>query len=214
MKRLVLATFLALAGPAYAQATVNCHETSGADCKKQPQRALPTSVDEYLALREKIGTSPTGGAALFLYALMVQEKNAALGDKLVVLALYEDLLTKTGGDGTYKGYVWDRGPGYHIDRIKARPHIPRSFAVGATAANHYAMDPARVGLLFRAQSRYVPDPATGEAKVFACTSGAATCRPITLRRNDKGYWKVKEFSTISVDIQPPAPRGPRPSDEL
>ncbi len=35
-----------------------------------------------------------------------------------------------------------------------------------------------------------------------CT-GAATPRPVTLKRNDRGVWKAYEWSSLLVGVRPP-----------
>ena len=60
-----------------------------------------------------------------------------------------------------------------------------------------------MGFWFRAQTAYTPDPDSGQAKVFVCSSGADSCRSILLKRNSKGWWKVSGLSSISVGVRPP-----------
>jgi hypothetical protein len=39
--------------------------------------------------------------------------------------------------------------------------------------------------------------------VFVWSTGASSARPITLTKNKNGIWKVKGFSSLVVECQPP-----------
>ncbi|WP_167882958.1 DUF6935 domain-containing protein [Leptospira barantonii] len=43
-------------------------------------------------------------------------------------------------------------------------------------------------------------------------SGADTPRPVTLKKNAKGVWKAREFSSLLVGIKKPASKNP--ADDL
>ena len=64
---------------------------------------LVTSVDEYLALRDKHAETPLGGAICLVHALLNWSNPSTrhLGEQLLVLAATEDMLVK---GNTYKGY--------------------------------------------------------------------------------------------------------------
>ncbi len=195
----------------------NCFSVPGSSCFKLGPHKLPKTVKEFKALRSKLMSANTevkkayGGAALFLYALMVRTYDKSLGNKFLVMSLTKDGLTK---GNHYKGYTWSRSLDYHVKRITSRSQIPRSHVVGSSPKNNYKVNFKKaLKLVFRKQtaakgsdgSKYVPDPATGKYKIFSCSSGAATCRPMALRRNKKGIWKVKSFSSISVGIMAGGP---------
>ena len=193
---------------------LNCFTNTGDACHDVGPNAVPKSVAEFKALRDTLNTQAKteldkayAGATLFLHALLARSQNKTLGDQMVVMALDKGELTK---GSTYKGFTWGRGPGYHMDRLATRPHVARAHTKGSVAEGGYQVDLSQpVTLVFRKQSKYVPKLESGNYKVFACTSGAATCRPIALKRNSKGLWKVASFSSISVDIRtaPPADDG-------
>ena len=198
-----------LSAQAFAQ-PVNCFTIPGDACHEVGPNAVPKTVDEFKALRTRLNQNAKteldkayAGATLFLHALMARSQDQAVGDQMVVMALDKGELTK---GATYKGFTWGRGPGYHLDRLATRPHVARAHAKGSAPKDGYQVDLSKpVTVVFRQQSKYVPKLETGQYKVFACTSGAATCRPIALKRNTKGLWKVASFSSISVDIQKVAP---------
>jgi hypothetical protein len=192
---------------------------SSPSCFDYPAHTLPKTVEEFLALRDEIMSNPDertkayGGASLFLYALLTQTFDRALGDKFLVITLTRDNLDKwqrkpwSGSEVDYKGYTWNRASSFHVTRILERPYLPKSHIKGTLATERYETDLTQpITLVYRKQNKFNQDPASGKYKVFSCTSGAATCRPITLLRNNRGIWKVDEFSTLSVDIAVGAPK--------
>jgi len=206
---LVLSSFLPVA--AAEPAAVDFLQPGPGGYQTAPQ-ALPQDVDQFLALRERIGDTPEGGAALLAYALMVRARNPAIGAPMTLLALSGDLLMATRYQPVYQGYKFTSSADYLLQQIDKSPRCMRGFAAGAEPANGYRMDPAAVVLRFRQQERFVPDTASGRAKVFLCNGGTSSCRPLGLKRNSKGIWKVSEFSTLATGCAP-VPQAD-PADEL
>lgn len=167
--------------------------------------ALPTTVDEFLALRDRIATTPEGGAVTMLAALMTLSRDKELGMAFLTIALDQSNLS-TGA--AYKGYKPGAGAMFHIERLlePSRARAPFSYVLGTVPGDGYAASPPyRFGI---SRNQYsVIDEKT--VKVFIACSGAASPRPMTLRRNDKGLWKVLEFSSFSLDVA-----APLPSDDL
>lgn len=185
----------------YFLSAVDCYTTSSKNCFEKQAYSLPSSVDEFLKLREKIGKEPYGGAALFLYALMVRTYDPQLGNQLLVLSIAEENLKKVASGGTYKGYSLSQT--YLLQQADKVPHCIRSYGSNTKTENNYKIDPRSVGFRFRRQEKYAGSIESGTYKVFVCSTGTDSCRPITLQRNPKGYWKVKEFSSIVVGCKKP-----------
>ena len=196
---------------------LNLNPTSPA-CFDYKAHTLPKSVEEFVALRDELMSNPDertkayAGASLFIYALLTQTFDRELGDKFLVITLSRDNLAKwqrkpwSGSEVDYKGYTWDRASSFHVTRILERPYIPKSHIKGTLATERYETDLTQpLTLTYRKQNKFNQAPESGKYKVFSCTSGTATCRPLTLIRNNRGIWKVEEFSTFSVDMAVGAP---------
>ncbi len=162
--------------------------------EKQPQ-----SVEEFLSLREKIGYNPEGGAVMFLLALKTYVENPQLGKQFLVLSVAKNRLVP--GD-FYKGYALNRNDMYLADRLEKYPYVPYSYISGTTPENNYqASEPFTYTIIFQDNSG---DPQTDKyVKIFIVSSGADTARPVTLEKNNKGLWKVSEFSSLVVGVRPP-----------
>lgn len=206
-RRVLMVAVAALCGGLAGRAAAQ--QCSASECTGV---SLPTSVDAFLELREKMGKTPQGGAVLFLAALMVREKDGALGEQLMVLATAESQLSK---GSTYKGYALDTAAGYRLGQLDKNAYCTRGHVVGAEPKNRYAIpDPKRFAVKFRPQDKYVGSVESGDYKVFIVSSGTASARPMRMNRNEKGFWKTAEWSSFAVGCQAPKQEGPTAADEL
>ncbi|KAI8111897.1 hypothetical protein M9435_004395 [Picochlorum sp. BPE23] len=169
---------------------------------------IPRTVDEFLSLRDRIANTPEGGATCFILALINYVDSDpsvhAEGASMMILSISEENLIKSSSETeSYNGYGLHRSD---IDRLaRATPDIAHSYIAGATPENDYTIqNPNCASVGFRKQDDYTGTIASGTKKVFVWSGGAATARPLTLTCNVKGIWKVKEFSSIVVEVQPPA----------
>ncbi len=160
---------------------------------------IPTSVDEFLKLRNDIATSPQGGAAMFIIALKMYVENPEVGAQCLVIATDRSRLTS--GD-VYKGFAVSP---MDMNRIKSQlqqyAYLPNSYFKGTSPADGYKVKlPAKISC---SSTRYSGNMLSGKFKVFVKCSGADSQRPISLVKNKKGYWKAKEWSTIIMGIRAP-----------
>jgi hypothetical protein len=164
---------------------------------------IPGTIEEFLAIRDGLASSPEGGAVVMAVALIAYTLDEALGKQCLTVAVDRDRLVESG-DG-YKGFALSiRELASLKDRILRQPHIARSYVRGTNPAGRYEL-PAAGPLAFEVTSNpHSGDKASGSYKVFLASSGADSPRPVTLRRNDKGLWKASEWSSLTLGIRPPA----------
>jgi hypothetical protein len=200
----------------------DCFARGHATCADFGPHALPRSPDELIALRDEIAHDPWGGAAVAIYALMSWHADPVAGQSMLVLAVSERNVGKVGGSaatpppGTHKGYALSGALRALLKMGERSRHCARSYAVGATPDNRYSFDPAAVTLRFRKQEKAVGSIESGTYKVFACTAGADSCRPITMKRNRHGLWKADELSSLLTGCKAmaPLPTDGGPEDDL
>lgn len=162
---------------------------------------IPNSVEEFVALRSEIATTPEGGAALFVVAMMMYTRDKNLGLPAFTIAIKKDQLSK--GDA-YKGYAPPTSLNFYLQQLLRKPYIARSYISGTVPANRYqlpANKPYTIKLkaeLFAAQLDGNKNP----VKVFIESSGADTPRPVLLRKNDKGYWKAANYNSLFLGVKP------------
>lgn len=160
--------------------------------------ALPADTTAFVELRNKLAVSPEGGAAIFVLAMMQYVQNPELGEQFLTIALDRNNLQKSRTG--YKGFRPGNSIQYHLKRIQKIQHLPGSYVVGSSPENGYATEaPFRFEFTRNKYSEIKPT----QIKVFVACTGAASPRPVTLKRNDRGLWKVSEGSSLFVGVAAP-----------
>ncbi|MCW5806140.1 MAG: hypothetical protein KIT31_27495 [Deltaproteobacteria bacterium] len=167
---------------------------------------LPRDTDAYLALRDRLATTPWGGAAMFVAGIVLYGEDRALAIRCLT-AMIDSALLVDGPDG-----LQGKQPAPAVlrdlrDRLGEKPWIARSYLDGTSHERGYAPPDGPLAVRLREQSR---DVGESDAKVFVFSSGADSPRPIRLLRNVKGIWKAREWSSLEVGVR----AIPRISEEI
>ncbi len=153
--------------------------------------AIPGSMEELVALRDKIATTPEGGAVTFLVAMIMYGEDKELGAQAFTLTLDRDGLS----NGTvYKGFQPKRTWYEYFYQIDKFPYLGKIYVKGTKDTEAYALSagPPAFTVTEVRQDR------NGMMKVFVATTSGNMPRPILMAKNDKGLWKVKEASSMFV----------------
>lgn len=162
---------------------------------------LPADTESFLELRNEIANTPEGGAAIFLLAMMQYVNDPELGEQFLTIALARRNLNKSAGAGSYKGFRPGASLQYHLKRLQKLKHLPGSYVAGTGPDNGYA---AQAPYRFDFSRNKYSEKGPREVKVFVACTGASSPRPVTLKRNDRGVWKVHEASSLFVGVAAPA----------
>lgn len=167
----------------------------------EPIDRLPASLEAFLALQDQVARTPQGGASMMVVALLVYADDVELGHRCLAAAIDRGRLAE--GTGGHDGWQL-RGTDRQLIRtqLSGQPHLPRSYIQGAAPENGYRLPPAPYELEFSANP-YSGDADSGSYKLFVASSGAASPRPVTLRRDEAGIWKAREWSSLLVGIRAP-----------
>lgn len=162
----------------------------------------PQSFEDFLELRNSISDSPEGALACFIIALReFSQKGAEALPWLIICRDINDLQESQKANN-YKGYMLGvRELSLLNSQINKQKYIPDSYFSGSSPENNYSVSETEFSF---SSNKYSGDPAEGRTKIYAACSGAATPRPATLVKNDRGIWKVKEYSSLIVGIMAPA----------
>ncbi len=161
--------------------------------------AIPATAEEFVKLRNATAKTPEGGAAMLVVALLKFAEDPKLGETFLTIALHRSALAKSVSG--YKGYRPGNSIQYHMSRMKKKPYMPRAYIGGATPENGYELPQSDLPITMR-RNRF-SEAREGYVKVFVVCSGAASPRPVTLKQNDRGYWKAYESSSLYLDVVPP-----------
>ncbi len=162
-------------------------------------KKIPATIDEYVEMRNQIATTPEGGAAMFLLALKMYIDNPDLAKQCFVTIVDRNSLRE---GNVYKGYQLLNGDMDLIKRQMANDkYIPNSYIKGSKPENNYSVKLPYIYVF--SSNRYSGDKAAGQFKVFAACSGASSPRPMSLKRNNRGIWKLTNWSSVLVGIAKP-----------
>jgi hypothetical protein len=159
---------------------------------------LPATPQAFEPLQQELCRTPEGAAAAMVAAMLACNQDETTGMTFATMVLHPDRL-RTGS--LYNGHE----PGQHYrDMLRiamGKPYVARSYLLGATPGNGYQpSEPLRIRWKRHAQ----PAPAPGRVRIMLLCSGADNPRPVTLRRDPQGLWKVDEASSLFVGVRPPA----------
>lgn len=163
---------------------------------------FPDSVEEFVALRDQLAATPQGGAVMMVLALQAYVRDPALGWPCLAIAVDRSRLQE-GATG-YQG--WELIPAERsriTSRLKGQAHLPWSYILGTSPEEGYRL-PAPPYRLECSDNLYSGSLEAGSYKVFVRCSGAASPRPVTLKRNDRGLWKAYEWSSLLLGVIKPA----------
>jgi hypothetical protein len=166
--------------------------------------SYPTTIEDFLALRDQHATTPEGGAACYALALLMYSDSSL--DQLVGLSAViastdlGHLSKSTDTKKSYKGYAIGNGDMYLVSKIRDNPSTARSYFVGTSPEAQYAL-PATLTVHADATSNPHNGNTAEQAKVFVTSSGADSARPIHLHKNDKGLWKANNWSSLLVGVK-------------
>jgi hypothetical protein len=162
---------------------------------------LPQTLDEFVALRDKVAKEPQGGAAMMVVALFVYVKDETVGRQCLAVAASRERLEE--GPKGYKGWQLRASDVWLLHtQIKGKDYVLKSYVEGTSPDNGYELPEPPYVFTFSANP-HSGNPERGTYKVFITSSGASSPRPVTVKRNDKGIWKAHEWSTLIVGVEPP-----------
>ena len=145
-----------------------------------------------LSRHKSLGTVPQNAIALWLEAAIKAQKNDPEGWKALTeltLPLKEDGNWKSLGRHTY-----------FVKAIQEGNPSFRSFIVGATPENNYAVDMKNI----QVKIAYENEKDIRGRKFMIVTSGATMPRPIYIKQSTKTkLFYISEFSSMYVDVKPP-----------
>jgi len=163
---------------------------------------IPNDVEGFLALRDRLATTPEGGAAVFAVALVCLTRDEALGRAALTIAIDRSQLSQ-GGKG-YKGFQPSNMELQAFkERIAGKPHVALSYLAGTSPETGYALPAEPLKVRVRNQG-LAHERTEDTAKLFVHSTGADSPRPIALVKNNRGLWKAKGWSSLTVGVRPPA----------
>ncbi len=144
--------------------------------------SIPKTAEEFIALRDKIATTPEGGVVMYLLAAHLYGTDHKLGLQAFTVALDTKNLMK--GDGGVKGWIPNRSFSMKLKYLDEMPWAGATYVSGTDVKDTYKLPalPWKYEILRNAYS----EQSGGALRLLAKTSGADMPRPYTVRKNDQG----------------------------
>jgi len=164
---------------------------------------IPASLQAFIKLRDEMAQTPEGGAVVMVLALLLyaQAPDSELGKHALTLSVDRSRLREMPGG--YKGWGILPIDFQRIQRqLRDKSWTPQSYFLGTDPQQGYQL-PTTPYQFEISDNRYSGDPDSGIFKVFVFSSGASSPRPATLKRNNRGVWKAKEWSSLLMGVMPP-----------
>jgi hypothetical protein len=164
---------------------------------------LPATIEEFIALRDKLAVTPHGGAVMDVLASILYTQNQALGLQAITVATDMKWLEADKSGKGFKGFIpWNAEQGRLKERLLyGREYVARSYVQGTSPENGYTIPAGPLKFKIREQANSVIDP--NNIKLFVFCTGADSPRPMALKKNDKGLWKAYEWSSLQVGPRAP-----------
>jgi hypothetical protein len=192
MKKAIAFVFLAAAAAVFVFADGNQIITVSVE-------RIPTTIEDFVELRDELAQTPEGGAAVFVAAMNMYVNDPELGIQAFTIALDRSQLQEAS-DG-YKGFR----PGFRYmnlirSELKQKPYIAPSYFAGTDPGSAYRLPPPPY--MIEVHTNPHSDIGPDEKKYFIRSTGADSPRPIYLKKNNREIWKVTNESLI-LGVRPP-----------
>lgn len=176
--------------------------------------APPRSVEQFLELRDAHGSTPQGGAAIFLLALHTFAEDPTLGLPCLTIAVDATLLAEDKTGEGYKGKTLSPREYQRVTSlVSTSRETARGYWKGATPENSYTPDTPLSVAVYRqsmdAQKANQYTRATRgieqqEQRLFIRSAGYKnqknSGRPIGMAQNSAGIWKAKSVAGIVTSL--------------
>ena len=210
--RLLLSCALAALAPGAARAEDRVEETQAGAVWTVFFDKVPSTLDEFRALRDKLCTKPQGAIGAFLVAMMVEGKDTTLGEQCLALTLDGSLLEAAGqrpnADGKQLGAQVVRSLYQNPTFNKHLAYAGEAYVEGMTAENGYvlpASGPHKI--VMRQQSGRSRDASVWTGMVVNSFSGP---KPFAAKQTGD-QWRVSSAQAFFVGLKPSAIARPAPA---
>lgn len=161
--------------------------------------SLPSDVESFIQLRNTLAKTPEGGAALFLVAAIQYTKNPKMGRHFVIISTDKKWLNSSKSEQAYKGFDLGHSADFSLKQLNDKAYIPFSYIKGTHVSNAYHVEK----LPYQFSIERSTDAGDGTVKVYVKTNGADSARPVTMKKNEAGFWKCMEYSSLFTSIKTP-----------
>lgn len=172
-------------------------------------KEIPKTLASFLALRNKIATTPEGGYAIFAIAMLTYEKNRQLAQKFFTIALDRKNLARSSS-GWYKNFKPRSSSLYYIRMLRRNKCLGKALIAGTDHKKAYQLPAAPHKLIF-SQLTVINNK---KVSLYAMMTSGNMPRPLRLEKNNRGFWKASGISSLFVGLAKTPRYGNTADDDL
>ena len=164
---------------------------------KKVKKSMITNFDKFKAAWEKEANDPYDAIFYYLIAALNIERDPKLADAMmtVVVSKRDSMDSSSSPSGLKLG----KTSAYYIGQFQEDKNIARSY-VGADWKEDYTFDKNNLTMTVTRDDEV--DEKT--RKIFIHSGGADSARPVTVKRNKHGQWKLTNYGSLCVGVRKPA----------
>jgi hypothetical protein len=156
-----------------------------------------TNFSKFKAAWEKDASDPYESIFYYLIAALNIEKDPKLGDAMMTVVVSKR--DSMDSDSSPSGLKLGKTSAYYIGQFKEDKNIARSY-VGADWQEDYRFDKNNLTMTVTRDDEV--DEKT--RKIFIHSGGADSPRPVTVKQNKHGQWKLTNYGSLCVGVRKPA----------
>ncbi len=164
---------------------------------KKITKAMITSFKKFEAAWEKDAKDPYDSIMYYIIAALNIPKDSKLADAMmtVVVSKRQCMEDKKSPSGLKLG----KTARYYIGQFKEDKHIAISY-VGGDWKKDYKYSKTKLTMTVT-KTQNVDDKTK---KIFIHSGGADSPRPVTVKKNKNGQWKLTSYGSLCVGVRKPA----------
>ncbi|MHA2208283.1 MAG: DUF6935 domain-containing protein [Candidatus Thorarchaeota archaeon] len=164
---------------------------------KKFTKSMITSFDKFKAAWEKDASDPYDSIIYYVIAALNIDKDSKLADAMMTIVVSKrDCMDSSSSPS---GLKLGKSSAYYIGQFQEDKNIARSY-VGADWQEDYKFDKNNLTMTVT-RDQEVDDKTR---KIFIHSGGADSPRPVTVKRNKHGQWKLTSYGSLCVGVRKPA----------
>jgi hypothetical protein len=164
---------------------------------KKVKKPMITSFKKFQAAWEKDADNPHDSIMYYIIAALNIEKDPDLADAMMTVVVSKRQTLESSKSPS--GYKLRKTAKYYIGQFKEDKNIARSY-MGADWKNDYKFSKSNM-VMTVTKDQKVDDKTR---KIFIHSGGADSARPVTIKRNKHGQWKLTSYGSLCVGVRKPA----------
>lgn len=164
---------------------------------KKVTKSMITNFNKFKAAWEKEASDPYDSIMYYVIAALNIEKDPKLADAMMTVVVSKKQCIESSSSPS--GLKLGKTASYYIGQFKEDKNIARSY-VGADWKSDYKFDKKNLTMTVTKDQK-VDDKTR---KIFIHSGGADSPRPVTLKRNKHGQWKLTSYGSLCVGVRKPA----------